>query len=229
MKKLLLIMIVAVKATTHTALATVDIYFGMGNMFSNTLGAVSLPAGALINLLALDSGTWTSAYPNLSGALSSNTASFTLPGTTLVGRIGNNNAGGPGYTEGVFHFSYSGGFGPGDQLLIVAYANRTTNSASPGVGANGFFFRTDAIADGSSLSYTAPADGGAYNLYSYTLDSGGSFPNDQFIAGDGSPAGNGTGFLGGGFTTVPEPSTYALLAMGAAALGGYVIRRRKRN
>ncbi|MFM8655571.1 MAG: PEP-CTERM sorting domain-containing protein [Chthoniobacterales bacterium] len=30
------------------------------------------------------------------------------------------------------------------------------------------------------------------------------------------------------FTAVPEPSTYALLAMGAAAFGGYVIRRRRR-
>lgn len=30
------------------------------------------------------------------------------------------------------------------------------------------------------------------------------------------------------FTAVPEPSTYALLAMSAAAFGGYVIRRRRR-
>ena len=30
------------------------------------------------------------------------------------------------------------------------------------------------------------------------------------------------------FTAVPEPSTYALLAMGAVALGGYAMRRRRR-
>ena len=41
----------------------------------------------------------------------------------------------------------------------------------------------------------------------------------------GDPAGKGN-FVGFRVATVPEPSTYALLAMSAAGLGAYVLRRR---
>ena len=48
----------------------------------------------------------------------------------------------------------------------------------------------------------------------------------------GSPTAGWTTFDAAGsnsFTTVPEPSTYALLALGAAAIGGYAARRRARK
>lgn len=201
--------------------ASVTINFGMGNMYSSTGTTTAFPSGGLLNLLALDSGTWSSAYPNLATALSTNTSSWTLPGTTLVGQIANDDSGGSGVTGGAFSFSYSGNFGVGDQLLIVAYPGLTLSSSSPGAGKAGFFYRTDSIVDGSLIAYVAPADGGAYDLFSYTLDLGGTSPNNQFTSGTGAAGGQG-------FTTVPEPSTYALLAMSGIGMAGYVIRRRRR-
>ena len=54
------------------------------------------------------------------------------------------------------------------------------------------------------------------NIAGWTLDAGGS-----------SSAVNAT-FTSLNVIAVPEPSTYALLAMSGAAFGGYVIRRRRR-
>lgn len=220
MKKHLAILAAATALVTGSQ-ASVTINFGMGSMYSSTGTTTAFPSGGLINLLALDSGTWSSAYPNLATALSTNTSSWTLPGTTLVGQIANDDSGGSGVTGGAFSYSYSGGFGAGDQLLIVAYPGLTLSSLAPGAGKAGFFYRTDSILDGSDIAYIAPADGGTYTLATYTLDLGGSVANNQFTSGVGATGGQG-------FTTVPEPSTYALLAMSGIGMAGYVIRRRRR-
>lgn len=208
-------------ALAASSQASVTINFGMGEMYSSTGTTTAFPSGGLINLLALDSGTWSSAFPDLALSLSSNTSSWTLPGTTLVGQIANDDSGGAGVTGGAFNYSYSGSFGAGDQLLIVAYPGLTLASSSPGLGRAGFFFRTDSILDGSDIAYAAPADGGTYSLATYTVGLGGSVANNQFTSGAGAAGGQG-------FTTVPEPSTYALLSLAGLALGGYAVRRRRR-
>jgi hypothetical protein len=220
MKKQLTILSAALLIAV-TAHSSVTINFGMGNMYSSTGTATAFPSGGLLNLLALDSGTWSSAFPNLADSLSQNTNSWTLPGTTLVGQIANDDVGGPGSTGGAFSYSYAGNFGAGDQLLLVAYPTLTLSSSQPGLAAPGFFFRTDSIIDGSDIAWVAPADGATVSLFAYTIDSGGTLANNQFTSGSGALGGSG-------FTTVPEPSTYALLSLAGLALGGYAVRRRRR-
>jgi hypothetical protein len=83
------------------------------------------------------------------------------------------------------------------------------------VGSTGDVFPT-VIGDGSSWqTYT----------YNWTLPA----LTDKIIfvplwAGGGNPSTIGVDNVG----VVPEPSTYALLALGAAGLGGHLIRRRRR-
>lgn len=218
MKKYLTILAL-IAGISASSQASVTINFGIGDMY--TTNGAAFPAGGRLNLLALDSGTWSSAYTNLITALSSNTASWTLPGTTLVGAIANDDSGGPGSANGVYNFSYSGNFGVGDQLLLVAYPTLTLASSAPGNNTPGFFFRTDSVIDGSDIAWIAPADGSTVSLFAYTLGAGGSLPNNQFTSGAGATGGQG-------FTTVPEPSTYALLAMSGIGMAGYMIRRRRR-
>jgi PEP-CTERM motif len=206
--------------------ASVTINFGLGTMYSGeTTSSDFFAVGGRINLLALNSGTWSAlpallGYATLNEVFANQTSSFTPTGVTLVGSIGNDGSGGDGITGGAFQFDYSGNFGPGDELLAVGYSSLTTSSLAPGFGTKGFFFRTASIIDGSDIAWVAPADGFAYTLGAYT-DPNGSLSAGALTSGNGAVGGNG-------FTTVPEPSTYALLAMGGLALGGYMIRRRRR-
>ena len=220
MKKLLAATALAVGLASQGALASVTINFGMGNMYASTNTATPFNLNGRLNLLSLDTGTW-AGLGDLNALFSGLTNSFTPAGVTLVGSFGNDDSGGPGSTGGSLIFNYSGAFNAGDQLMIVAYPTLTTNSLTPGLSTPGFFFRTDLIVDGSDIAYIAPADGFGYNLFSYSTDAGGTFANNQFTSGAGAAGGNG-------FTTVPEPSTYALLAMSGLALGGYIVRRRNR-
>ncbi len=194
-------------------------------MYSTTNTSSFFASGGLINLLAVTNGqTWATlpgslGYGSINEMFANTTSGFAPSGTVLLGKIGNNNSGGSGITDGTYEFTLTAGY----ELMTVGYSSLTTNSVSPGNSTTGFFYRSPTAIDGSDIGWVVPADGGFYAMGAYTIDTGfGSVANSQFTSGTGAAGGNG-------FTTVPEPSTYALLAMSALGLGGYVVRRRNRN
>jgi len=144
---------------------------------------------------------------------------------SLLGQIANNNIGGnSGVVQDLFTFTYSGGLAPGEEMLAVCYPGLTTNSSAPGVGATGFFFRTNAVIDNSNIAWLTPSDGASgVILNANTTDLGGSVPSNSFTAGAGAIG-------GAGFTTaaVPEPSAMMLLLPGLA-LTVLFVRRGKRS
>ncbi len=217
MKKHIIATAIAAALASQAAVASVTINFGMANAYGSTNTSTPFAATGLVNLLSLDSGTW-AGLGDLNALFTSLTNSFTPAGVTLAGQFV---AGSSGSLDGAFVFNYSGNFNAGDQLMIVAYPTLTLASVNPGLNTPGFFFRTDLVVDGSDIAYVAPSDGFSGSLFSYTIDQSGTFANDQFTSGAGAAGGSG-------FTTVPEPSTYALLAMSGLALGGYIVRRRNR-
>lgn len=216
--------VLAICTLTLTSVsAAVTLSLGFGTMYSTTNEVTTIPMGARINFLAVEgngSGTWSS-FGNLNTLFSSLTNSWAPTGTRLIGEIFNDNGSGAGNPLGLITYSYSGTFQPGDQLLMVVYPTLGNSDTSPSTNTIGNFFRTDAVIDGSDIAWVAPADGGTFNLGAYTVSMGGSVPNNTFTSGAGAAGGNG-------FTTVPEPATYALLAMSALGMGGYMIRRRRR-
>jgi hypothetical protein len=217
MKKTFLTIALSLVAVTLGNTQTVFINFGSGEFFASINTTTPSPAGARINILALESGSWSDI--NMLSTFQNLTSSFTPAGSVLVAALATNDSDGPGTTANTFTFSYSGNFSVGDELLMVVYPNLTLADLSPGQNTSGFWFRTDAIIDGSNISWVAPSDG-TWDLGAYTISLGGSLPDDQFTAGNLAEG-------GAGFTTVPEPSSALLLGLGAAGL--YWLRRRRQT
>lgn len=84
----------------------------------------------------------------------------------------------------------------------------------------------------SSIGMTA-GSGQSFNFFTTYISETAFRSTEVFGTGfTGTPSQGYNTFDAAGnnsFTTVPEPSTYALLALGAAALGGYAARRRARK
>lgn len=121
-------------------------------------------------------------------------------------------AGASSLSGGMSGLSYSGGFSAGDEFAVLIFSNSTSTTIA---GDTFRIFRgTQAQSSGG---WVMPADG-------LTLTY-----NTNPVAGSSVQQIRSTSFLvGSGTVAIPEPSTYALLAMSGAAVAGYVVRRRRR-
>lgn len=96
------------------------------------------------------------------------------------------------------------------------------------------FSSGQAYAANTPLSLTFTYNGGSSYSYTFGTGSGNNFTASADISNlDGVQffsvnQGGGENMGINNLSVVPEPSTYALLALGAVALGGYVARRRRR-
>jgi hypothetical protein len=192
--------------------ASVTINLGMAELFSNSAATTAISSGSLVNIFAKTSGTWGTNLSSIATDFSNLTSSFTPAGASLIGSYSTaSGAFGPTAVT----FNLTGGLSAGQELLAVVYPTLTTSSSSPGSGTIGFVYRTDSVINFSDIAWVIPSDGNTVALNALTTGAGGSL-----AAVDLSPGGSG------GFTTVPEPSTYALMALGGLALF-FIARRRK--
>ena len=188
------------------AKADVTINLGVSKLYKAD-GTTLVPDGALIQLVASTTDTTFTAptAASFTGNSSDDVvlASFSLDSSTY----------GPGSFIKALPVTLSGNLTTGDQLILRWFPTLTTLSSSPGAGTIFGQYRTDATLDGSEGAWVLPADGTPYSLVFQTISAGGSVANS---AGAASLV-----------TAVPEPSSYGLL--GAAALAGVVVRRRRRG
>lgn len=123
-----------------------------------------------------------------------------------------------------------GALDPGHTFSEALYVSRNGEyilgrSSTPGGGLPSGFVWSETLGMISALSYLENGNvdlTGWSNLTALAITDDGTR-----IAGSGTFNGVGQGFVAQ-IDVIPEPSTYALLALSAAGLGGYVLRRRRK-
>jgi hypothetical protein len=198
--------------------------------FSGTAMQSSFPTNYIANtnyvgvLLNLDSGTDWSALNNVAPGTAFTVGSQLTINTTTFTVFGRNNATAlrsmPGNAS---NFSFTGGMSANDQFAILIFPSLAqANSVSAGTGLS--LWRSSSwllpANDTSGSTFNFATNGTYITVLNSTIPSPSNFPQD------GVPSTSLTG--GTTFQVVPEPSTYALLAMSGIGLAGYVLRRRRR-
>ena len=210
MKKTLILLVCSICLATGSKAA---VSFG-GSALVSTNNPLNLQAGQIGIFLNNDSlTTWSSLIGtgtiNFGLSLFSN-ATYTpilAPSETYT-VMGSNTVTGTttrSLSGGITSLNLSGGISTGDQYAVLVFSNSTTTTIA------GDTFRiwraSDWLipADGAGITYATAPGAGQYQQIRTT----------SFLVGEGTVA-------------VPEPSTYALLAMSGIGLAGYMIRRRRR-
>lgn len=177
-----------------------------GNPNAGVVNSTSV--GVLINL---DSGTDWSAIRDVTPGTAFTTGSQFTINTTSFTVFGRNTATSLGSISGAAsNFSFIGGMSANDQFAMLIFPNAAqANSVSGGTSLT--LFRMN-----SPLAWTLPANDTSGSTFQF----GGATPSYTQVPNTATALES--------FTVVPEPSTYALLTLSGLAMGGYMIRRRRR-
>jgi hypothetical protein len=218
-KTILLGILLAAAANLHAAIS-----------FSGTAMQSSFPTNYIANtnyvgvLINLDSGTdWSALNDVAPGTAFTNGSQLTINTTTFT-VFGRNNATGlrsmPGNAS---NFSFTGGMSGGDNFALLIFPSAAqANSVSQGTSLSLWRLGNWVLpaTDDTGSTFNFATNGTYTTVLNSTVPSPSNFPQN------GVPSGSLTG--GTTFSVVPEPSTYALLALSSLALGGYAMRRRRR-
>jgi len=188
---------------------------------ASVLGLIALGSfshAQFIDLVSLGSPTFTIDTGNASGLYSQSGTGVTYSPSVALGDTL------PG-TFSALDWSSS------PDLSTSAYLKISFSGANPNLPVSLELFDSTLT---SSIKYQGTTDptatGSAAPYFKFTLTSG-SIPSGFLSSVGGAQiTWDGDGTVNAtlqAIATVPEPSTYALLALGGMALGGYVIRRRR--
>jgi hypothetical protein len=202
MKKLLILSSLLVANSSFAAIS----FSGTAMSSGNTNVVASTSVGVLINL---DSGTnWNDIAQVPAGTAFTIGSQFTINTTTFT-VFGSNTATGLGSVSGVRNnFSFTGGMSASDQFALLLFPSAAQATSVSGGTALKLYRSSD---------WLLPANDTSGSTFNFAA-SGGAFT--QVAGASAVPIQS--------FNVVPEPSTYALLAMSGLAMGGYIVRRRNR-
>jgi hypothetical protein len=226
MKKTLSIASLAAVISVYGASAQ-SIDYGMVNAYlpGPTFNTVQSPASTPIAVgsggfgLYVTNGSFT---PTSSSTLSDITSNMRLVSSS-TGTFGNDgNLAGQFYLGGLFPATSAGNIATGTLLYALVSASSSFATGSPW-----------ALVTGPDWLSPDPTSPTASTIIELSLSG-----NTITSAGFGGPGVGAyfstsgtvtsTGDAGGNLILVPEPSTYALLALSGLAFGGYMVRRRRR-
>lgn len=166
--------------------------------------------------------TTTGTFDNTALGTYSNTSTLNISAYDI--KVWKDTANGGDVTGGTFYWTVYSGARPGTPSFSSISLGFIENISTNGSVVNqkwGFSGGTTSILANPNVSFSGNNN---YTFEFYVQVNGGNNPAGSLYDNNGGAADNYTAT----FSTIPEPSTYALLALSAAGFGGYVIRRRRR-